>query len=123
MGAVRDRLTRIQQMLAEVAATVTSTAGEVQRVTDDMSPEDVVSTLDPAAKKIGATSTSASAILSELDGLKGEIAKTLKGGQPRPLMALADQMKNALVQVSGYLGAAKQRTDETIAEARQAGNF
>jgi hypothetical protein len=122
-GHCRDHLKRIREMQAGVARTVQSTGNMIQRATEDMSPADVVSTLSPAAERIGSASTGTSAVLAELDGLKSEIAAALKGGQPRPLVALVDQLKQTLTQVVASLGAAKQRTDETIAEARLTGNL
>jgi len=124
LGQVRQRVNRIREMQSALAATVTPINGIVLRVTtDDTSPADVVSTLSPAAQQIGVASTSTSAILPEVDTLKNNIAAALKGGQPGPLIAIADQIKHALVQTVGSLDTARQRTDQAITEARQIGNF
>lgn len=123
MGHVRQRLNRVREMQAAVTTTVTTTVGVIQRVTEDMSPADVVSTLSPAAQQIAAATTSTTAILSDVDGLKSDIAAALQGGQPGRLIAMADQVRQALVQVVSTLGATKQRTDDVIDEARQMGNF
>jgi methyl-accepting chemotaxis protein len=110
-------------MEAEVATTVESTVDVVQRVTTDMSPADVVSTLTPASQQMGSASNGISVLIAELDGLKSEIAEALRGGQPGPLVGLLDLIRRGLIEVMASLGAANQRTDETIAEARQTGNF
>lgn len=123
MGQVRQRVNRVREMQAAVTTTVTTTGELIQRVTEDMSPADVVSTLSPAAQQIGAATTSATAILTEVDCLKTDIAVTLEGGQPDRLIAMVDQVRQTLVRVVSSLGAGKQRTDEIIAEARQTGNF
>ena len=123
MGKVRERLKRINEMQAGVVTSVKQTGEVVQGVTEDMSPADVVSTLSPAAQQLGSSSTATSAIVAEVDGAKTDIAAALRGGTPGPLIALADQLKQALTQVRSHLGGAKQRTEETIAAARQTGNF
>jgi hypothetical protein len=123
IGAARHRLKQIREMQAVMVTTAKGTAEMVHRVTADMSPADVVSTLSPASQQMGSASTTASGISAELDKLNAEIAAALRGGQPGPLIALANQVKRALTQVVGNLETAKRATDETIAAARQTGNF
>jgi pyrroline-5-carboxylate reductase len=82
----------------------------------------VLSTLTPAAQHLGAASTSTSAIVPEIDKLKTDLATVLKGGQPGPLIAMADQIRQALVRTGRSLEIARQRTDQTITEVRQIGN-
>jgi hypothetical protein len=124
LGQVRQRVNRIRQMQSAVATTVAPIGEAVQRVsTDGLSPADVVSTLTLAAQQIGTASTSTAAVLHEVDRLKTDIAAALKGGQPGPLIALADEVRHALVHAAGSLDTAKQRTDQAVSEARQMGNF
>ena len=123
VGAARNRLKQIREMQGGVAATAKCTAEMVRRVTEDMSPADVVSTLAPAAQQLGSASTAASATTAELDKLAAEIAAALRGGQPGPLIGLVNQVKQAMVRVVAGLGTAKKTVDDTITAAQQTGNF
>jgi hypothetical protein len=120
---VRERLKTIQTMQAGTATNVRATIEVVQQVKDDMNPGEVVSTLTPAADKIGAAGTSVATVIKEIDEAKAQVADVLRGGQPRPLVAMVEQIKQALVPVVPAAGRAKRQTEETIAEARQMGNF
>ena len=110
-------------MQAGVAATTKGAGEMVQRVTDGMNPDDVVSTLSPAAGQMGSASTAASATISELDKLATEITAALRGGKPGPLVALVNQIKQPMVRVVSGLATAKTATEETITAAREMGNF
>jgi hypothetical protein len=82
-----------------------------------------VSTLTPAVQQLDATTTSMTPIVTEVDAAKTDATAALKGGKPGPMLAMLDQIKQALAQVMSGLTDAKQRTEETIAQARQTGNF
>jgi hypothetical protein len=123
VGQVVERLKRIQEMQAKEADTVKRTAEIVTQVTDDMSPAEIVSTLTPAAQQAGSVHTGTAGVLTEVDRAKTQVASVLRGGQPGPLIGLLDQIKQALLQVIGSIGEAKQVTDETIAEAQKTGNL
>lgn len=123
IGSARTRLDRVREMQAGVVTAVKNAAEMVQRVTADMSPADVVSTLSPAAQQISSASGAASATTAELDTLKAEIGAALRGGKPGPLVALANQVKQAMVRVVDGLGAAKEAAEKTITAAQQCGQL
>lgn len=123
VSQARDRLKRVQEMQAAVTSTLKGAADIVHQVNDDMSPGEVVSTLAPAAQQIGAGSASAMEILTEVDRIKTQIAGTLRGGQPAPLIAVADRIKQGLLRAVASLADAKRHTDEVIVEAQRTGNF
>lgn len=123
MGQVRAGLKRLLEMEASIGTALASAGEIVQRVTKDMSPGEVVSTLSPVIQRADATSSTVGAVNAEVDRLKANVAAVLRGGQPAPTIALLDQIKQAVQRVSAHLGDAKQRTEETISEARQTGNF
>jgi len=123
MGTVIQRLKRIQEMQNGAATSTKASAEVVQGVTADTNPEEVVSTLMPAVQQFDATTTSMTPIVTEVDAAKTEATAALRGGKPGPMLAMLDQIKQALAQVISGLTDAKQRTDETIAQARQTGNF
>jgi len=123
LGEARERLKPIREMQAGVAATTNRVTEMVQRVTDDMSPADVESTLSPAAQQVGSASAAATASTAQLNDLAAEIADILRGGNPGPLVGLVNQIKQATVQVASGLDKAKTTIEETITAARQTGNF
>jgi hypothetical protein len=95
----------------------------VQTVKDDTSPAEVVSTLTAAGQKVDAAKTGAAAGVTAIDGLKGQIGATLRGGEAGPLQATAEQVKQLMVQAIGAAEEAHRRIDQTIDEARKTGNF
>jgi hypothetical protein len=123
VGAAMSRLNQIGELQAGVATTAREAAGTVQRVIDEMTPADVVSTLSPASQQMGSASAKAGAASVEVDRLKAEITAALRGGRPGPLVSLVDQIKRALTRAVGSLGVANTATDEIIEAALQTGNF
>jgi hypothetical protein len=123
MSGVGNQLKRVQTMLANEARTVEATVGILQQVNDDMSPADVVSTLSPAAERIGSAGTRTGTVIHELDRVKAQVAGVLRGGQPGPLVAMVEQIKQNLVRAVGAIAEAKRKTEEAIGKARQTGNF
>ncbi len=110
-------------MLAGMVTAATETVGMVGQVDADSSPGEVVSRLTPVAERIGSTAAGIAGVVREVDGVKSQVAAVLKGGQPGPLVAMVDQVKQALVPLVAVVGGAKRVTEETISEARQTGNF
>jgi uncharacterized phage infection (PIP) family protein YhgE len=123
MGTVIQRLKRVQEMQNGAATSTKATAEVVQGVTADTNPEEVASTLTPAMQQLDATVTSITTILTEVDAAKTEATAALKGGKPGPMLAMLDQIKQSLGQVTSGVADAKQRTEETVAQARETGNF
>jgi len=120
---LRERLGRVQQMQTEVASVAKSTVETMQRVTADMSPADVISTLTPAMHQMDAAAASTTAILIEVNAATVQANASLKGGKPEKMLGLLNEVDQGLTHALARLEAAKARTDETIAEARQMGNF
>jgi len=123
MGTVIERLKRIQEMQHGATTSTKATAETVQGVTADTNPDEVVSTLTPAAQQLDGTVTSTAAIITEVDAAKTDATAALKGGKPGPMIAMLDQIKQAQAQATSALADAKQRTEETVAQARQTGSF
>jgi hypothetical protein len=123
MGTVIGRLKRIQEMQHGAATSTKATAETVQGVTADTNPDEVVSTLTPTAQQLDAAVTSMTAIVTEVDAAKTDATAALKGGKPGPMIAMLDQIKQAQAQATSALADAKQRTEETVAQARQTGSF
>jgi hypothetical protein len=120
---LRERLERVRQMQTEVASVAKGTVATVQRVTADMSPADVISTLTPAVQQMDAASSGTTAILIEVNAATVRASASLKGGKPEKMLGLLNDVDQGLTHALAKLEAAKARTEETIAEARQMGNF
>lgn len=123
VARVREQLGRAQTLNATVGETLEAAVGIVQKVVGDMTPDEVVATLSPAAEKISGARTQIAAAVKELDGAKGQAAAALQGGQRGPLVTVVDQARQLLAQAMAVTEAAKQRADEAIGETRQIGNF
>jgi hypothetical protein len=122
MTTVIERIKRIQQMHAAVASSTKAAAETVQGVDANTSPDEVVSTLTPVMQQIDSATTDVGAISAEVDAAKTDATAALKGGKPGPMLAALDQIKQAHTQLVGTLADGKQRTEETITEARETGN-
>jgi len=120
---LRERLERVRQMQTDVASVAKNTVETVQRVTADMNPDDVISTLTPAVQQTDAASAATTAILIEVNAATVQANASLKGGKPEKMLGLLGEVQQVLTQVLASLGDAKTRTQEAIAEARQMGNF
>jgi transcription antitermination factor NusG len=123
MGQVIQRLKRIYQMEAAMLTTLKAAGASVQGVESDTNPKEVVGTLGPVVKQIDGATTDTGAVIAEVDAAKVEVTEALEGGNPAPMLATLDQVKQALTQIANQFGDAKQRTEETMAEARRTGNF
>jgi hypothetical protein len=118
-----ERLDRVLQAQIEVAAGAKGTAAVAQRVTADMNPENVISTLTPAVEQIDAASVSARAILTEVHAAAIQTNESLKGGKPEKMLGLLGEVEQAVALAVARLWDAKAQAEEAIAEARQMGNF
>jgi hypothetical protein len=123
MARVQEGLTRLVAAQGAQSDAVKAAIALVQTVKDDTSPAEVVSTLTAAGQKVDAAKTGAAAGVTAIDGLKGQIGATLRGGEAGPLQATAEQVKQLMVQAIGAAEEAHRRIDQTIDEARKTGNF
>lgn len=120
---LRERLERVRQMQTEVASVARSTVEIVQRVTADMSPDDVISTLTPAVQQMDVASAATTAILIEVNAATVQANASLKGGKPEKMLGLLGEVEQAVALAVARLWDAKAQAEEAIAEARQMGNF
>jgi small-conductance mechanosensitive channel len=118
-----EQLKRIQQLQTDVGSAAKRIVEVVQRVNADMSPDDVVSTLSPAVRQLDAAAASTTAILIEVNAATVQANASLKGGKPQQMAYLLNDLDQRLTRALAKFEAAKARTEETIAEARQLGNF
>jgi hypothetical protein len=118
-----ERLGRILQMQTQVASGANGAVEVVQRVTADMTPGDVVSTLTPAVQQMDEASDLARAILTEIHAAAIQTNKSLKGGKPEKMLSVLGEVEQAVTLAVARLWDAKARAEKVIAEARQMGNF
>jgi hypothetical protein len=118
-----EQIKQIQQLQVEVGSAAKRLVEVVQRVTAEMSPDDVISTLTPAVAGMGAVAATTTTILIKVNAATVQANAVLKGGKPEQMVHLLNDVDQRLTRALAKFGAAKTRTKETIAEARQLGNF
>jgi prophage DNA circulation protein len=124
VGQLQSPVKQIHDMLSGVATTLRELGSAVQSAaTADGSPAAVIASLTPVAKRLREASSSATAIQPQVTNLKTSIAGALKGGNPGPLTAMANQVGTEVGHVASRFSAAAESADKLIADARQLGNF
>jgi hypothetical protein len=101
---------------------IRTTTETVHKAGDGTCPDDVVATLLPVAQQIGEASAGVAVARSTVDDAKSATEAALKGGKPKPLQDLQENIKQALGGVVVALADARHETEATIATAQQLGD-
>ena len=88
-----------------------------------MSPQAVIHALSPLVGELTAASTDTYGVMLELNKARQVVQAALQGGQPGPLVAEITTIIRTLGQANMRLKAAKESTEEKIAEARRTGTL
>lgn len=116
LGQCGQAMVADQKILAELAARTAS-------VPDDASPDEVAASLFFVSDGLGQLADRLPAIAKNLNNCQAIAAAVLKGARPGPLLGRIEEVKGPLASVHGSVEAARRRTDETIAEVRDAGRI
>jgi len=126
---IAQHLTRVQPAVREAQtriAAVQVSAGEAGQaltaVPTQVSPQLMVTVLVPVGEKLTVVNDGVAAALAKVDEAQRLAATALQGGQPGPLLALLNGIKQTLGQVSQRAQTARQHLAVALTEARQTGS-
>jgi len=123
MRDLAERIGRTREAQLRVVVDAVAATTAVSRVSAEMRPADVVVTLTPAVQQIEDAATNSGEVLRELGAAVAQASRSLKGGAPRKMLGLLDDIDGAMTRTIARLSEAKRHTEVVIAAARELGNF
>jgi hypothetical protein len=121
MSGVRTGIADIRKQLAAVGGSLGEAGTAVAAAPKEAAPEQTIAALTPAQQKIDNARQGVSGAITKVEETKQMVHRALQGGQPGPLVAALDAVKQVLLQVHQRCGVAKQEVDAVITTARQMG--
>jgi hypothetical protein len=111
---IRQRLTTIGHGLAEAGGPVSGAGARI-------SPHETVTLLVQAGEQVTAARDGVSAAISQVMETQQLAGMVLHGGQPGPMIASLDTIRQALAETTQRAEAVQQRLSVAIVKARQLG--
>jgi hypothetical protein len=121
MSRVCDAIGEIRAVIASVGSSVTEATATVAAVPKETSPEQTIGVLAPVQEKVAGVRDGVAVAIAKVEQTKQLTAAVLHGGQPGPMLAMLECIKQALALVVQRAGTAKQQVETAVAEARQVG--
>jgi hypothetical protein len=122
MARVRDAIKEVHAQIAGLGNSVNEARTPVASAPDQMSPQQTIAVLAPASEKIGTIHSEIGGAIAKVDQVRQLATATLQGGQPGPMLARLDAIKQVLVAVAQRGNTAKQQVETALAEARKTGD-
>ena len=122
MSRVRDAIREIAVGAAAAGRAVAETGAPVAAAPTRPSPRETIAVLAPIAKQLDTVHGLVAAVIEQIGRAKQLAASVLQGGQPGPLLARLDAIREILVAVAQRGIAAKQNVEAAVAEVRRTGD-
>jgi hypothetical protein len=122
MVGIRDQITTIRGALANAAMPGQDAATAVRAVGDQSSPTEANGHLSTAMDKLDTMRKSVVAIGEQTATVMSRVEAALHGGQPGPLLARLDGIRQQLATTNQRTDAIRTRIAATIARGGQLGN-
>jgi hypothetical protein len=121
MSRVREAIKHIHGAVAVAATSLTDARAPVDQAPKQPSPEETAAVLGSVDERLRATGAGVTAATEKVDQAKTVAAAVLQGGQPGPILARLDGIRQILVQVNQRCGAARQHVEAASKEVRAVG--
>jgi hypothetical protein len=121
MSGVRKAIGEIGERIGAAGDSISRAATAVAAAPREMSPQQTIAVLAPAQQTIDGAHGQVAAAIAKVDETKQLAAAVLRGGQPGPMLAALEAVKQILVLLAQRAGSAKQRVQIGVREARQTG--
>ncbi|MBB4960274.1 DUF6244 family protein [Micromonospora polyrhachis] len=121
MTQVREAIQQTQTTLAAIHVAVGDTSTTVQQAPVHESPAQAISELGRAGQRLKTVHDTIIATIGQVDETRTVAVRVLHGGDPGPLLAMLEAIKENLVQVLHTGTAAQQSLAALIHSAQQMG--
>jgi hypothetical protein len=116
-------LTEVKTRQSNIAEGLQDCGRQAGTVTDETTPQQVVTRLTPVAEKISRARTAIAGVVDALTRLEQQASAALEGGQPQQLRAAIRRPRELLVPATvTALDSARNAIDATIKQAQALGN-
>jgi len=119
---VEQRVTKVQQMIADATRKVQESVSTADLVTDRTVPEDAAQMLAATAEKIDAAVGVMQAAHQETRRCEDEVAQALRGAQPGPSLSLLKSVRDRIAEAGGLAKTAKEHCAATSGGGEQIGS-
>jgi hypothetical protein len=119
MARVRDTINEVHAQITGLGTSIDEARAPLTSAPDQMSPQQTINVLAAAAEKMGTIHTRIGATIATVDQVRQLTTAILEGGQPGPMLARLDAIKQVLIAVARHGNTAKQQVDAALAEARK----
>lgn len=128
-AGIAQNLVRVREAIREICVSVgalgqaaAEARAQVGTAPTQSSPEETINALSPVVHRVGELRQGISAAVEQVDRAKQLAAAALHGGQPGPLLARLDAIRQVLVAVADRAAAARQRAEAVAVQAGQVGD-
>jgi uncharacterized protein DUF6244 len=118
---IRTSIGEIRQRLLGLTRSINEAAAPVAGASDKSSPGETIALLSPANDHVGIVGDGLAGLIDHVTRIQRQAGVVLRGGQPGPIIAALDQVKQVLAAVIRHSGLTQQALNEAIAEARHLG--
>jgi Family of unknown function (DUF6244) len=121
MGGVGEAIKQLYAQLDHLGGQVDEARTPVAATPEQVSPQRTISVLAPTLEKIATIGAGIGTAIAKVDQVRQQTAASLEGGQPGPMLARLDAIKQVLIAVHQQGETAKQHVEAALTAARKAG--
>jgi hypothetical protein len=125
---IAQNLARLRAAIREIQTGIAATGGPageasaaVAAAPRQATPKETLGVLEPVTQKLDDTHTAIAAVLESVTRAQQLAAAGLQGGQPGPMLARLDAIRETMLAVAERNNLAKQHVTEALAAARDTG--
>jgi Family of unknown function (DUF6244) len=122
MNAIQSEIKTIHAMLGNATQTGQPATASLRAVNDKMSPQEATGHLNAAKGQLSSMRSSLHGVAQKVADTMAQVQAALQGGQPGPLLAMLNAVRQHLVSAAQHVDATTKRIDATIAKSGQLGN-
>jgi hypothetical protein len=121
MHAIRAEIIEIRQRIGDLGRLTRTAHAPLQAAPQQPTPQDTIAVLTPVVAVLAAIHDRIAAALTRIGEVQQHTARTLRGGQPGPMMARVGGIHTVLVAVGQRCVLAQQHAEAALNEARRSG--
>ncbi|GAA0909297.1 hypothetical protein Vau01_105920 [Virgisporangium aurantiacum] len=122
MARVRDAVQEMGESVGALVKTSAETRAQVAAAPKQLSPQETIGALTPVAHRLDEVRQGTSVSIELVNRTRQLVGAALQGGQPGPMLARLDAIRQTLVAVAERVTTAKQHVEAVIARVGQVGD-
>ena len=128
-GGIAQNMSRVRAAIGEIGSGINAVNGRVGEAATVVAatpkqptPQETVALLEPLTQQLDGIHSGIGAVMEAIGKAQQLTNAVLQGGQPGPLLARLEAIRNTVIAVAQHTTQAKQHTTTALAEARKTGD-